>query len=200
MPLFPRIWVNYQSDIYPCPYPSIFKDASQLFTNCVQLTQNAAYPCLNYDNTANSCVQCQQDYILEEGKCFLKIDCGLDRYFHVGGCFDAPPHCLSFRLIGGTCTKCADGYVLDASTQGICKAITVPPNLNTAYVQTTPPNAQNNSIGQQPSMNTSTFISNVTNIANEPSYGVKPATPSISCDSGTYLYQGLCVLFPPHCL
>jgi hypothetical protein len=55
MPLFPRVLVNYQSGIYPCPASPNYTDVGQIFTTCIQVNSNDAYPCVRFDNSANVC-------------------------------------------------------------------------------------------------------------------------------------------------
>jgi hypothetical protein len=214
MPLFPRVLVNYQSDNYLCPTSSSYKDENQLFPNCVQIVTNAAYPCINYDYSSNACTQCQSSFVLEAGSCYMSVDCGLEMYFHQGNCYPAPNNCQNFKQIGGDCTQCVDGYVLVSTAQGkscslSSQSTNTPSNLQTQKSPTisqTIPNNSYNAASNQTASGSNVAMINAT--TNQPTT-YTPSSPSnytptrpvktITCDSGTYLSNGLCVYYPPHC-
>lgn len=215
MPLFTRLLVNYQSDNYPCPASTLYKDANQLFPNCVQLASNAAYPCVNFDNNLNACTQCQSSYTLEDGNCFLSVDCGLDNYFHYGNCYPAPLNCDIFNQIGGNCTKCMEGYVLAMTAQGrVCNLIPASVVTNQAITNISSStvnegNSYNSNANTASPASPASTVATAKNITVSQSKIINtyptpivtpPSKPSIVCEAGTYLYLGACALYPPHCI
>jgi len=97
MPLFPRVLVNYQSDMYPCPVPLGYKDVNNNFDACVQMSApSLSYPCISYDYQQYKCSACQSNFILQGGNCYQSKDCGIDQYFNLGECFNVIAHCTDF--------------------------------------------------------------------------------------------------------
>jgi hypothetical protein len=104
MSMFPRVLVSYQSNNYPCPFSKNYQDINLNFPTCVHIPVfDAVYPCLSYDSTLQLCTVCDVAYILQEGSCYLKTECGLDQYFDKGVCYDVIANCLDYELVGGRC-------------------------------------------------------------------------------------------------
>ncbi len=70
---FPRITVKYQSDLFPCPFSSLFADSSKTFPSCVQL--NFPNACKIVNSKDNTCSKCSNDYVLQNGNCYKWVQC-----------------------------------------------------------------------------------------------------------------------------
>lgn len=192
MSLFPRVHLSYKTGNYSCPATAEYQDSNDIFKNCLPMSSEQLTGCMNYDYSLMSCVGCQSDYLLQNGRCYLIKECGLDQYFDQGKCLDIIANCINYEFIGGKCKNCVDGYLLYSGE-----------NLQFCYFDTSKQLPQ-------PTTTTPQDTTKVTTTANNSSSTTKytypsptlptPKTTKIVCDVGSYELNGICVLNPLNCL
>jgi hypothetical protein len=105
--------VTFTSDQYACPYSPDFIDYYKNFQPCLgnsstNNTQQPGFPCLTFQNTSLTCIECFYGYKLVNGSCVYNDSCPDRFYFHFGVCYPVSNSCLTYDPYTGACLTCVN--------------------------------------------------------------------------------------------
>lgn len=58
-----NINIQYQTDLFICPYNSAYSDINQVYQGCTDSLPTIGYPCNNYDSNVQKCLSCFAPWI-----------------------------------------------------------------------------------------------------------------------------------------
>jgi hypothetical protein len=104
--------ITFTSDQYVCPFSPSFPDFYQNFQPCIsnstETTQSPGFPCLNFQNSSLTCINCFYGYELVNGSCVYSDTCPDRFYFHFGICYPVSNACLTYDPFTGDCRTCVN--------------------------------------------------------------------------------------------